>query len=198
MKMFNSLLISLAITLLGTACGDDSSDPTDTGMDAEVVDDTPEEDAGPTTFVCGTTTCNEPTIDTSGLPEVIRALAESMPDLISTLLTVQGCCVEGGDNVCGVMGDMGCLEQSMPGELDEACPPVNVDVMGMAIELGGCCKPTGMCGFDFGVLGIGCLEREEAAMMTTMGMTLPDAGLIMSVSCGDSGDDAGAGADAGK
>ena len=59
------------------------------------------------------------------------------------------------------------------------------------ITFEGCCRPDGMCGFDLGLIGIGCMEREETAMTPIMGMLLPDAGMIMSISCGDSGDDAG-------
>jgi len=204
MKMLKWLLISLALTLVSTGCGDDTSDAAeDSGMDADVNDPPPppppEEDAGPSTFECGAITCSEPEIDTSGLPDAIAAIAASMPDLVSGLLMVQGCCTDNADNPCGVMAEQGCVQQAQPGEPNDACPSVNVDVMGQAIELAGCCKPEGLCGFDFGVLGIGCMEREEAAMSNVMGMSLPDAGMIMSISCDAGGDpDSGTDADAGN
>ena len=80
--------------------------------------------SGATTLTCGGATCT---------PNSTLAMIAA---------GTKACCTS--TDKCGQTNSDGeCKEQNAPGELDEACPTVDVDFMGMNYPQEGCCTPSG-------------------------------------------------------
>lgn len=189
-------------------CGDsdggkpDASTP-DAGHDAGM-DDTPpinQVDSGssepePMEFMCEQTMCTVPSLNIESLmlPPIMGF--EVTPELIESMgFGPMGCCVDG--DKCGVTQEMifgagFCAEQDQAGEPSTECPNEEAELLGLiTLNLEGCCRTDNKCGLNLDLIGVGCVEREEAAMIQIMGMSLPNADMITAVDCGDVGADAG-------
>lgn len=143
----------------------------------------------------------------SAIPPQLAGLLGSGASICDLAMTCNtGCCT--GDNKCGVKNPAltgpGCVEQNQPGEASAQCPEVPVVLVSaivstlaggpIAVPIPGCCRTDGQCGLDLGYLGMGCVERSEAALGTDV--TPPDGGTAMleSIPCtpGAGGNDGGA------
>jgi hypothetical protein len=183
---------------LALGCGDsdggepDAAAEQDAGHDAgkkpivRVDSGSPEPE--PVMFMCEATECTVPELDIStlNLPPIMGF--EITPELIADMgYAPMGCCVD--ETKCGVTQEMlfgggFCAEQDQPGEPDTECPSESASVMGLiTIPLEGCCRPDTKCGVNLDLIGVGCVERTQAAMIEIMGMTLPDAGMIEEITC---------------
>jgi hypothetical protein len=186
----------LAALALVQGCGDSDADaPEDAGMDSgKETTPPPMRDAsvntGPEEFMCGQTMCTVPelNIESLDIPPIMGI--EITPETIANMgYGPMGCCVGDNEDVCGVtqnqlFGTGFCAEQDQEGRPDEGCPSESADLLGLlTIDLKGCCRFNNTCGVDLGIIGVGCVEREEAAMIEIMGMALPDAGAIEAIDC---------------
>jgi hypothetical protein len=203
-----ALLWMMAGCGLVLGCGDSDGGETDAGdkdagHDAGYTPPRPRVDSGsqdpePMEFMCEDTMCTVPELDTSNLsiPAIMGMVIT--PELIASMgFGPMGCCVE--DSKCGVtqeglFGSGFCAEQGQVGEPDTDCPDEQADIMGLVtVDLIGCCRSDGKCGINLDLIGVGCVERTEAAMIEIMGMTLPNADMIEAIDCtfGAGGSDAG-------
>ena len=91
---------------------------------------------GPVTMTCGTRIC--------------------APIITMVGLTLPACCPMGEMNACGgtVAQAGGACITATPGTPDSSCPAIT----GQAIPLPGCCRPNGLCGINFSILGLGCTD----------------------------------------
>lgn len=149
-------------------------------------------------FMCEETMCTVPELDITSLMLPAIMGFEITPELIASMgYGPMGCCVDG--NKCGVTQEMlfgtgFCAEQGQVGEPDTECPDEAADIMGLiTVNLVGCCRSDNKCGVDLDLIGVGCVEREEASMIQIMGMSLPNADTITALDCvyGASMSDAG-------
>jgi hypothetical protein len=86
----------------------------------------------------------------------------------------------------------GCTELNQPGNPSSECPPLALDVMGTAIDLPGCCRPAGKCGFLANIeqapgADFGCVDPAD----------FPDVDAGTPGDCDPAGTDAGTGGSAG-
>ena len=100
-------------------------------------------------------------------------------------LGLSSCCRGDGRLECGVRfaGAAGCAPRMVPGVPDAACPGVGA----AAMQLDGCCRPDGECGFDADLLGVGCIARTQAPEAAGG----PYAAIACDYSCEQDGDCAG-------
>ncbi len=89
----------------------------------------------------------------------------------SPLMTFPPCCVADAcglnvDSAASVLPVSGCIEVAKPGDLDTDCDSIDVDVVGSAVTLPGCCQANGMCGVMVDVTALG----------SGLGATGPDFG----------------------
>jgi len=194
--------------VLALGCGDsDGGTPDageekeDAGHDAGHTPPPPRIDSGSTDpeameFMCEDTMCTVPEIDTSSLPAIMGMTIT--PELIASMgYGPTGCCVD--DTKCGVTQEMlfgsgFCAEQAQVGEPNTVCPDEEASLLGfLTLDLLGCCRSDNKCGVNLDLIGVGCVERTEAAMIEVMGMTLPNADMITAIDCtfSDNTSDAG-------
>jgi hypothetical protein len=177
--------VILGAALLG-ACGDDKKTATDSGTDSgkEPVKDSGTENMN---VMCGKNTCTPPEIMLPADGGIMIGGMTIDPSLIASAgFGPVACCTT--DMKCGVTQPMlimdgSCLEQNQEGRpaKEAECPGQSTDLMGFKLMQGGCCRPDNKCGIDLGILGVGCLERTEAARIAGMGGggALPfDAGMF--------------------
>jgi hypothetical protein len=181
-----------AASLVVAACGSDGdskADEMDAGLDAgdqgdgtdtDGTDTDGTDESEPEPIPCGSNQCLPPEIDLTALGAGAALLK---PILEQYGITPVACCAGEAEDTCGatqplLIQDGTCLEQGQEGELgDPSCEAQSIDLGGAALPIPGCCKPTGQCGFDLGLLGVGCVERTEAARIFSMAPSLdPDAG----------------------
>lgn len=101
-----------------------------------------------------------------GGPNVVCGGQICLPVNVQPGFQLQACCPPANPFTCGVNLDPiqgfaplppGCVEKNQPGKPDGSCPPLNVQGQ----LLPGCCKPSGICGHDFSVLQLGCVETWQ-------------------------------------
>jgi hypothetical protein len=181
----------------------------DSGVDSGRADSgsTPATDSGTaaTMITCGTKSCTAPMVN---LPDGGIGGLVITPDQLAMVVSPMVCCSGASKDVCGVtqstvIPDGTCVEQMQKGAPNAVCPAQSVTVMGLAVPLKGCCKPSNKCGVDVGILGVGCLERTEFSKIGMMaavadgGMPLPALQVITcdytagSTDAGPGGSDSG-------
>jgi hypothetical protein len=78
-------------------------------------------------------------------------------------ITLGACCPPVGPSNCGldtspisgIVPLNGCVPKNQPGKPDPTCPSL---ALPQGATLGGCCKPNGLCGNDFGAIQLGCVN----------------------------------------
>lgn len=83
------------------------------------------------------------------------------------------CCPPGGGG-CGLdvsptaqyTGITGCIERDQPGKQDPSCPSESIETgYGAPLQLSGCCRPTGECGYLVNIPmapSFGCVDPAQA------------------------------------
>jgi hypothetical protein len=79
--------------------------------------------------------------------------------------TLSACCPPTNPFVCGldttplpsfVPLPPGCVETNQPGFFDPSCPSDTI----AGFNVAGCCKPNGMCGNDYSLISLGCVDTS--------------------------------------
>jgi hypothetical protein len=82
-------------------------------------------------------------------------------------LVLGACCPPANPGRCGldttpiapiVSLPPGCQERDQPGTYDPSCPGTSIQGFWIA----GCCKPSGICGHEYDLIGLGCVETWQS------------------------------------
>jgi hypothetical protein len=105
---------------------------------------------------------------TAGMPGVICGGQLCQP-VATPIQSLAPCCPSNNPLICGadvspfaglIPLPPGCLALHQPGVADPTCPAYFVQAAG--ISLPGCCKPGGLCGVDFDIIQLGCVDVSQS------------------------------------